>query len=79
MAFFCCNNILLQCNIFENNIFLQVCKSSGGKCETIIDGYYVETVICAAIGFAWFLWGKKKIRHIQSLDDFAWKITKRIR
>lgn len=56
-----------------------MCVKNEGKCVTWLDGYYIETVICAIIGFAWLSWGSKKIRQIQSLDDNVWKISKRTR
>lgn len=57
----------------------ELCTQSGGKCATTIDGYYIETVICAVIGFTWLSWGRRKIQHVQSLEDRAWKIPKRNR
>nr|CAI5869779.1 unnamed protein product [Callosobruchus analis] len=55
-----------------------LCVSKGGKCETTIDGFYIETVICIMIGFLWLsLWGRKTINYIQSLSDNAWKLNKR--
>lgn len=66
-------------NTCSNTVEQELCTHSGGKCTTWLDGYYIETFICAAIGFAWLSWGNKKIRNIQSLDDSVWKISRRTR
>ncbi|KAB0800755.1 hypothetical protein PPYR_06494 [Photinus pyralis] len=57
----------------------ELCTGNGGKCITTMDGYYIETLVCAAIGFAWLSWGRKKLQHIQSLGEQSWKIPKRVR
>ncbi|KAF5285553.1 hypothetical protein FQR65_LT13187 [Abscondita terminalis] len=58
----------------------EMCTHSGGKCTITVDGYYIETFICAIIGFTWLsCWGRKKIRYVQSLEENAWRIPKRNR
>nr|XP_008197242.1 PREDICTED: acetyl-coenzyme A transporter 1 [Tribolium castaneum]XP_971594.2 PREDICTED: acetyl-coenzyme A transporter 1 [Tribolium castaneum] len=66
-------------NTCRNSVEKELCVSKGGKCVTVLDGFYIETVICAVIGFSWLVWGRKKINYVQSLDDYAWKLTKRKR
>ncbi|KAF2879730.1 hypothetical protein ILUMI_26448 [Ignelater luminosus] len=66
-------------NTCSNTLEQELCMKNEGKCITWLDGYYIETAICAAIGFAWLSWGSKKIRRIQALDDNVWKISKRTR
>ncbi|XP_018573648.1 acetyl-coenzyme A transporter 1 [Anoplophora glabripennis] len=66
-------------NSCRNAVEKELCLSKGGKCVTTLDGFYIETVICAVIGFVWLLWGSRKIRYIQSLDENAWKLHKRKR
>lgn len=51
-----------------------LCTSKGGKCITIVDGFYIETIICIAIGCIWYWQGAKKVEQIQLLDESAWKI-----
>lgn len=58
-------------------LFLQFCVQKGGKCVTLLDGFYIESLICVVIGFIWLQWGAKKIQYIQSLDEKSWKLTKR--
>lgn len=43
---------------------------------TQLDGFYIETAICTAIGFLWLLWGIKRIKYIQSLGENAWKLQR---
>ncbi|KAK5641244.1 hypothetical protein RI129_009791 [Pyrocoelia pectoralis] len=66
-------------NTCSNSTETEWCVKSGGKCITTIDGYYIETLVCAVIGFIWLSWGKKKIQHIQSLSEHSWKLPKQIR
>uniref|UniRef100_A0A6P7G5N7 Acetyl-coenzyme A transporter 1 n=1 Tax=Diabrotica virgifera virgifera TaxID=50390 RepID=A0A6P7G5N7_DIAVI len=61
-------------NICRNNVEKVLCEKVGGKCVTVLDGFYIETLICVAIGFLWYLWGAKKVRHLQQLGDNAWKL-----
>ena len=53
----------------------QACKEGGGTCVTTLDGYYIESGICAVIGVLWLLWQHKRIRRIQALSPSAWKCS----
>ncbi|KAG5890265.1 hypothetical protein JTB14_014911 [Gonioctena quinquepunctata] len=64
-------------NTCRNTVEKEVCISKGGKCVTVLDGFYVETVICSAIGILWLWWGARKVRYIQTLSESAWKLNKR--
>lgn len=69
----CMNGTVLvsSCSLKEEQ---NLCKEGGGVCETTLDGYHVETMICIAFGFLWlYCWGKKKINYVQSLPMSAWK------
>ncbi|XP_063916783.1 acetyl-coenzyme A transporter 1 [Zophobas morio] len=66
-------------NTCRDSLEKELCVNKGGKCVTILDGFYIETAICVAIGFSWLLWGRKKINYVQSLDDYSWKLQKRKR
>ncbi|XP_057666812.1 acetyl-coenzyme A transporter 1 [Diorhabda carinulata] len=61
-------------NSCRTSIEKDLCTSKGGKCITIVDGFYIETVICIAIGCLWYWQGAKKVEQIQQLDESAWKI-----
>lgn len=54
-----------------------MCTESGGQCAVVVDGFYVESFMCIAFGFLWFLWGRKTIEKLQSMDDKAWKVPMR--
>ncbi|KAL3273496.1 hypothetical protein HHI36_014937 [Cryptolaemus montrouzieri] len=64
-------------NTCRNTTERDLCMNKGGVCSTIVDGFYLEVLICAVIGFLWLSWGAKKINYIQSLDDYAWRLSKR--
>lgn len=52
---------------------LQLCVGAGGACTTTLDGYYVESLVCVAIGLLWWLWMGKKMRQLQENSPDAWK------
>ena len=49
------------------------CTEAGGICDIKIDGYYIESVFLAVVGFIWLLFAKSKIKHIESLSKADWK------
>ncbi|KAL3185785.1 hypothetical protein MRX96_028678 [Rhipicephalus microplus] len=49
--------------------------AKGGTCETTIDGYNIEMVLCIVLGFAWLLYARRRARWLQSLPQSAWKCT----
>lgn len=59
--------------------YFQLCISKGGKCVTVLDGFYIETALCTLIGVLWLLWGRKKINYIQNLTENSWKLVRRKR
>lgn len=44
-------------------------------CETWIDGYHIECLICVIVGFIWFYWGMSKLRRLQQLPSIAWCVS----
>lgn len=66
-------------NACRDHLEKHLCESKGGKCVTQLDGFYIESVICIIIGFLWLQWGRKKINHLQSLNENSWKIGRRKR
>ncbi|CAN9511497.1 unnamed protein product [Ophioblennius macclurei] len=50
-----------------------LCVKEGGVCVTTLDGYYVESVVCVAIGLAWWVWLGKKMRRLQEQSPSAWR------
>lgn len=53
------------------------CKNSGGECTILQDGYYIECIICLIFGVGWYLWGKSKIKYLQSVPLLSWQVIKR--
>lgn len=60
----------LDCDTLQE---LQACEAAGGHCVTHLDGYYVESIVCIALGVVWVWWQRRKIARLQSLDESAWK------
>lgn len=50
-----------------------LCVKENGVCVTTLDGYYVESVVCVVIGFAWWVWLGKKMRRLQEQSPAAWR------
>lgn len=69
-----------QCSSNANNTCaieteIQACQTANGKCEIIIDGFYIETALCTIFGILWYLYFTKTIRHLQSKDLRHWHIN----
>lgn len=62
----------LSCSSKED---LDTCSSQGGTCETTIDGYNIEMVLCIMLGFLWLLYARRRAHWLQSLPQSAWKCT----
>lgn len=56
---------------FVFNLF-QICSLNDGNCETIVDGYYVEVVMCLVIGFIWYAVYKRHLKFFESKDRSHW-------
>ncbi|XP_013389260.1 acetyl-coenzyme A transporter 1 [Lingula anatina] len=65
-----CSGSIGQCN---NAAEEKLCTDSGGKCITSLDGYYVESLVCFFIGFAWLWWQARKTKRLQGLSERDWK------
>ncbi|XP_049581436.1 acetyl-coenzyme A transporter 1 [Syngnathus scovelli] len=50
-----------------------LCVKEGGTCVTTLDGYYVESVVCMLIGFAWWVWLGPKLKRLQDHSPAAWR------
>ncbi|XP_051934220.1 acetyl-coenzyme A transporter 1 [Hippocampus zosterae] len=50
-----------------------LCVKEGGACVTTLDGYYVESVVCVLIGFAWWVWLGPKMKRLQEHSPAAWR------
>ena len=47
--------------------------NAGGVCQTVVDGYYVESIVCVVIGIVWLRWKGQKTRSLQDLPESAWR------
>ncbi|XP_025291896.1 acetyl-coenzyme A transporter 1 isoform X2 [Canis lupus baileyi] len=52
---------------------VELCKKLGGSCVTALDGYYVESIICVFIGFAWWFVLGPKLKKLQDKGPSSWK------
>ncbi|ESO82542.1 hypothetical protein LOTGIDRAFT_197858 [Lottia gigantea] len=50
-----------------------VCTEKGGSCITTLDGYYIETAICVAIGLLWLRWRSRRLQQLDALDLKDWQ------
>ncbi|XP_074654268.1 acetyl-coenzyme A transporter 1-like isoform X1 [Tubulanus polymorphus] len=48
------------------------CETSGGKCSTDVDGYYIESIVCVIIGCLWLRWAWNRVMRLQDLPESAW-------
>ena len=52
------------------------CASIGGSVFIIRDGYYYTNMICIITGIFILLWASKKVKHLHSLPQSAWTVSK---
>jgi len=64
-----------EANTCSTPDFTKQCTDAGGKCNTYIDGYYIESISCVVIGFMWLLWRRRSLQNLQSYKATAWKVT----
>ncbi|CAI6343822.1 unnamed protein product [Macrosiphum euphorbiae] len=68
-----------QCSLDHQNScstknLKNMCKTIGGDCVVIVNGYYVETAACTIIGIIWFCIFRKILKNIQSKDRSYWLV-----
>ncbi|XP_001949436.2 acetyl-coenzyme A transporter 1 isoform X1 [Acyrthosiphon pisum] len=51
-----------------------ICKTIGGDCVVIVNGYYVETAMCTIIGIIWFCVFRKIIKNVQTKGRSYWLV-----
>ncbi|XP_069069402.1 acetyl-coenzyme A transporter 1 [Pleurodeles waltl] len=57
---------------------VELCGKHGGSCVTTLDGYYVESIVCVILGFAWWLLLGPKFKKLQDEGQSAWKCKRTI-
>ncbi|XP_023648203.1 acetyl-coenzyme A transporter 1 [Paramormyrops kingsleyae] len=50
-----------------------LCSQMGGTCVTLLDGYYVESLVCVLVGFGWWFWLGKRLKRLQDTRPSAWQ------
>ncbi|XP_056420978.1 acetyl-coenzyme A transporter 1 [Hyla sarda] len=55
----------------------EMCAKLGGSCVTVLDGYFVESVICVVIGFCWWLFLGPAFKKLQNEGQSSWKCRRR--
>ncbi|XP_054839839.1 acetyl-coenzyme A transporter 1 [Eublepharis macularius] len=50
-----------------------LCTKEGGSCVITLDGYYVESITCVVLGFAWWLFLGPKFKKLQDEQLSSWK------
>ncbi|XP_060866110.1 acetyl-coenzyme A transporter 1-like isoform X2 [Metopolophium dirhodum] len=52
-----------------------MCKSKGGDCIVIVNGYYVETIAFTIFGIIWYFIFKNILKRLQSKSPSHWQIN----
>ena len=64
-------------NACEDASAAEACAAvNDGKCVTLREGYYVESLACAAIGLLWLAWGWGTVKRLQSADVSEYRVVK---
>lgn len=65
--------ILIQINLCT--LFSQNCKEyAAGKCNTLVDGYFVEVCICTGLGIMWYIFLNRILKNLQSKEPNEWQV-----
>lgn len=52
-----------------------MCKENGGECVVLVNGYYVEMVLCTIVGFVWYFIFRHIINNLQSMSPSNWLVN----
>uniref|UniRef100_A0A2S2PAI9 Acetyl-coenzyme A transporter 1 n=1 Tax=Schizaphis graminum TaxID=13262 RepID=A0A2S2PAI9_SCHGA len=63
-------------NYCSASTLIKSCRAAGGKCSTIIDGFYAEVVISSILGVIWFYIIKKPLINLHLSDRKSWLVYK---
>jgi len=53
------------------------CQDASGSCVVVTEGYYVQVVLCTAIGLVWLVLFKSTIQDLQRLPQRSWRLDER--
>ena len=56
--------------------WLNIKSCKGDKCEMVVDGFYIQSVIGVILGIVWILWARTKINRLQQLEPREWLVAK---
>lgn len=54
---------------------IQECEDIGGKCITILNGFYIGTGLCMILGFIWYGVCKKPLENLQTEPAGNWIVN----
>uniref|UniRef100_A0A8D0HDV1 Acetyl-coenzyme A transporter 1 n=1 Tax=Sphenodon punctatus TaxID=8508 RepID=A0A8D0HDV1_SPHPU len=57
----------------RTTVATELCIKHGGSCVTTLDGYYVESITCVVLGFAWWFLLGPKFKKLQDERPASWK------
>ncbi|VVC28206.1 Major facilitator superfamily domain,Acetyl-coenzyme A transporter 1 [Cinara cedri] len=52
-----------------------MCKTNGGDCAIIVNGYYMETAVCTVIGTVWYTIFKNVLQTLQTKSSSHWIVN----
>ncbi|XP_025194189.1 acetyl-coenzyme A transporter 1-like [Melanaphis sacchari] len=51
------------------------CKASKGDCIIIVNGYYIEMLLCTIIGIIWYFAVRNTLKKFQTMDSSHWLVN----
>jgi len=69
------NATAIKDNVCFGTQQVESCKSMGGSCDTLTDGYFSLSIACVLIGFIWFVWAVRAIRRLQEVEVSKWRVV----
>ena len=65
---------LVDQNTCSNDMQKQECTGFNGKCEYIIDAFYILGIVFAIVGFLWIFIFRNVVNKLQSYPQSSWKL-----
>jgi PAT family acetyl-CoA transporter-like MFS transporter 1 len=53
---------------------MEICTKGGGKCQTNVDGYYIEFFMNVVYGMVFYVIGKRLIEYLEKLPIDDWHV-----
>ena len=54
---------------------VEMCKTMGGECTMMVDGYNIELAVCTVLGLVWYYLLHRVLQRLQDTKEEEWQIS----